>query len=101
MAANPALAIVELPLTEEERAAVLGGDMASLYLAGAHTFLLSRIPRFLPDLIDRDTYIASMRTTLTPRKSPRSKRRRRVPRGHREGGVPRQPGASYGVDLPR
>jgi Aromatic-ring-opening dioxygenase LigAB, LigA subunit len=43
---DPAAAIADFPLTEEERRALLDGDMAALYRMGVHTFLMSRIPRF-------------------------------------------------------
>ena len=66
MAADPVTALAALPLSEEERSAILGADVAALYRMGAHTFLLSRIPRFLPDLISRDEYIERMRSVLTP-----------------------------------
>jgi hypothetical protein len=66
MTDDPERAIAELPLSDTERAAILGADMAALYRLGAHTFLLSRIPRFLPGLISRDDYIEKMRSTLSP-----------------------------------
>lgn len=66
MIADPVAALGDLPLTDDERTAILAGDVVSLYLEGAHTFLLSRIPRFLPDLITRDEYIARLRALLTP-----------------------------------
>jgi Aromatic-ring-opening dioxygenase LigAB, LigA subunit len=43
---EPARALADMPLTADERRALLEGDMAALYRMGAHTFLLSRIPRF-------------------------------------------------------
>jgi|SRR5450631_3772064 Aromatic-ring-opening dioxygenase LigAB, LigA subunit len=43
---EPARALADLPLTDAERHALVEGDMAALYRMGAHTFLLSRIPRF-------------------------------------------------------
>jgi hypothetical protein len=43
---DPATALADLPLTDEERTALLTGDVAELYRMGAHTFLMSRIPRF-------------------------------------------------------
>jgi hypothetical protein len=66
MAADPVTALAALPLSEDERGAILRADVAELYRMGAHTFLLSRIPRFLPDLISRDEYIERMRSVLTP-----------------------------------
>jgi Aromatic-ring-opening dioxygenase LigAB, LigA subunit len=43
---DPASALAEMPLSDVEREALLSGDMAALYRMGAHTFLMSRIPRF-------------------------------------------------------
>ena len=43
---DPIGALAEMPLTEEEREALVTGDMAALYRMGTHTFLMSRIPRF-------------------------------------------------------
>jgi hypothetical protein len=65
MATDPVTALAALPLSDEERSAVLRADVATLYRMGAHTFLLSRIPRFLPDLVSREQYIERMRSVLT------------------------------------
>ena len=43
---DPETALANLPLTDQERTALLAGDVAALYRMGAHTFLMSRIPRF-------------------------------------------------------
>jgi aromatic-ring opening dioxygenase LigAB LigA subunit len=40
---DPAGAIAEFDLTDEERAAFLGGDVKRLHDLGAHGFLLSRL----------------------------------------------------------
>lgn len=65
MRLNPAEAIEGFPLTAEERSALLRGDVARLYQMGAHSFLLSRLPRFGSLGLDRDSYIERMRTLLT------------------------------------
>jgi Xaa-Pro aminopeptidase len=62
---NLAEALSTLPLTVEERQAFLTGDMATLYQLGANTFLLSRIPRFLPNFVSRDQYVDRMRSVLS------------------------------------
>jgi hypothetical protein len=62
--ADPVSAIAELPLTDEERSALLAGDVATLARGGVHTFLLSRIPRFGLFGLDRDEYIRRMRALL-------------------------------------
>jgi Aromatic-ring-opening dioxygenase LigAB, LigA subunit len=43
---EPEAALAEMPLTDKERQALLTHDMAELYRMGAHTFLMSRLPRF-------------------------------------------------------
>jgi len=43
---DPEAALAKMPLTDEERQALLNRDMAALYRMGTHTFLMSRIPRF-------------------------------------------------------
>ncbi len=46
MRTDPEGALAEMPLSDEERQALLNRDMAALYRMGTHTFLMSRIPRF-------------------------------------------------------
>jgi hypothetical protein len=53
---DPALALADMPLTGEERRALLEGDMAALYRMGTHTFLMSRIPRFNALGLTREEY---------------------------------------------
>jgi Aromatic-ring-opening dioxygenase LigAB, LigA subunit len=43
---DPKSAIAALSLTNEERAALLGGDIAWLYERGAHPFLLAYLTRW-------------------------------------------------------
>jgi hypothetical protein len=43
---NPAAAIAPLALTEEERKALLAGDVARLYRWGCHPYLLSHLTRW-------------------------------------------------------
>jgi hypothetical protein len=43
---DPQAALAPLPLTEEERAALLRGDVAWLYQHGAHPFLLAYLTRW-------------------------------------------------------
>jgi hypothetical protein len=66
MRRDPASALAGLPLTDEERQALVEGDVARLYQAGAHSFLLSRLPRFGSAGLTRQEYIRRMRTLLTP-----------------------------------
>lgn len=58
---DPAAAVERFALTEEERSALLAGDVAALAREGVHTFLLSRIPRFGLFGLDRDEYNRRMR----------------------------------------
>lgn len=64
MRTDPTSAIAGFPLSEEERRAILEGDVAGLYQMGAHSFLLSRLPRFGSLGLTRDEYIKRMRTLL-------------------------------------
>jgi hypothetical protein len=43
---DPALAIAPLDLTDDERNALLGGDVARLYEWGCHPFLLAYLTRW-------------------------------------------------------
>ena len=43
---EPEAALATLPLSDKERQALLINDVAELYRMGAHTFLMSRLPRF-------------------------------------------------------
>src|SRR5262245_65695695 len=44
--ADPAGAITRYDLTDEERAALLAGDVATLYRLGVNAFLMGYLPRF-------------------------------------------------------
>jgi len=57
---DPASALEPMPLTSEERRAFVEKDLGTLYRAGVHTFLLSRLPRFAAMGITRDEYIQRM-----------------------------------------
>jgi hypothetical protein len=46
MKADPAAALKTYDLTEQERAALLAGDVATLYRMGANAFLLGYLCRF-------------------------------------------------------
>jgi Aromatic-ring-opening dioxygenase LigAB, LigA subunit len=46
MQANPAGAIAKYELTDEEREALLAGDVAKLYRMGVNAFLMGYLPRF-------------------------------------------------------
>jgi hypothetical protein len=44
--ADPAAAIARYDLTDQERAALLAGDVATLYRLGVNAFLMGYLPRF-------------------------------------------------------
>ncbi len=46
MKTDPAAAIATYDLTEEERRALLAGDVARLYRLGVNAFLMGYLPRF-------------------------------------------------------
>jgi aromatic-ring opening dioxygenase LigAB LigA subunit len=46
MKQDPAAAIATYDLTDEERRALLAGDVASLYRLGVNAFLMGYLPRF-------------------------------------------------------
>ena len=46
MKADPAAAVIRYDLTEEERNALLAGDVAKLYRLGVNAFLMGYLPRF-------------------------------------------------------
>ena len=57
MRTDPAGALADLPLTDDERRALATGDVAALYRMGTHTFLMSRLPRFnVPNGLTREEY---------------------------------------------
>lgn len=62
--ADPAGALADLPLTDEERRAFMEGDVATLYRLGANTFLMWRLQRFRVFGLTADEYIARIRTVL-------------------------------------
>ena len=46
MKQDPAAAVAKYDLTDEERGALLKGDVASLYRLGVNAFLMGYLPRF-------------------------------------------------------
>ncbi len=61
----PEQALTGVPLTDEERDALLTRDMATLYRMGTHTFLMSRLPRFNAlGGLTREAYQQSIRQVL-------------------------------------
>jgi hypothetical protein len=61
MKADPAAALDGLDLTEEERSAVLAGDVAALYRMGVNAFLMGYLCRFEVCGLTLDVYNSRIR----------------------------------------
>ncbi len=61
---DPARALADLPLTAEEREALLAGNVARLYELGAHPYLLGHLSRYQLFGLTRDSYNRQMRALL-------------------------------------
>ena len=72
MKSDPAHAIKGMELTEDERAAVLSGDVGKLYLMGVNMFILDSIARHELFGIDRNTYLAKIRAAAAQAGNPQS-----------------------------
>ena len=62
MKADPAQALKPLDLTEEERSAVLAGDVAALYRMGVNSFLMGYLCRFEICGLTLDAYNSRIRS---------------------------------------
>ncbi len=63
---DPQVAIAPLSLTEEERTALLNGDVAWLYERGAHPFLLAYLTRWELFGLTVSIYSERIRTAREP-----------------------------------
>lgn len=72
MKSDPADAIKDMELTEDERAAVLSGDVGKLYLMGVNMFILDSIARHELFGIDRNSYLAQVRAAAAQAGNPQS-----------------------------
>jgi aromatic-ring opening dioxygenase LigAB LigA subunit len=61
MRQDPSAAIADFRLTDEERSALLAGDVGRLALLGAHGYVLGFLQRYRLLGLDRDTYLKRMR----------------------------------------
>jgi len=61
MKCNPAEAIKNVELSEEERSALLRGEVGKLYLLGANLFILDSIARHELFGTNRESYLAQVR----------------------------------------
>ena len=64
---DPAGAIAPLDLTADERNALLSGDVARLFEAGCHPFLLAYLPRFELFGLSIPLYSERIRRACDPR----------------------------------
>jgi hypothetical protein len=74
MKSDPADAIKGMELTEDERAAVLSGDVGKLYLMGVNMFILDSIARHELFGIDRNSYLAQVRAAAAQAGDPQSRK---------------------------
>ena len=61
MKADPAKALSSLDLTEQERRALLAGDVGALFRMGANAFLMNYLPRFEVCGLNQASYNERMR----------------------------------------
>ena len=61
MKTNPSETIKDYDLTDEERAAVLRGDVGALFLMGVNIFILDSIARHELFGVTRESYLAQVR----------------------------------------
>lgn len=61
MKTDPARALADLDLTQEERAAILSGDVAALYRMGVNSFLMGYLCRFEVCGLSLDVYNSRIR----------------------------------------
>jgi Aromatic-ring-opening dioxygenase LigAB, LigA subunit len=61
MKADPPDAIKDMPLSEDERAAVIAGDVGKLYAMGVNCFMMDSIARHQLYGIDRQGYLDRVR----------------------------------------
>ena len=67
MKSNPAEAVKTMELTDEERSALLRGDVGDLYLLGANLFILDSIARHELFGINRESFLAAVRAAAASR----------------------------------
>ncbi len=62
--ADAEAAIADIRLTDEERKALLDGDVGKLYLLGVHSFILNTMSRQRLRGVTRDNYLPRLLATL-------------------------------------
>ena len=68
MKSDPAGAIANFELTDQERATVLAGDVGKLYLMGVNMFILDSIARHELLGVNRNSYLAQIRAAAQANK---------------------------------
>jgi hypothetical protein len=68
MKSDPAGAIENFDLTDQERATVLAGDVGKLYLMGVNMFILDSIARHELLGVNRNSYLAQVRAAAQANK---------------------------------
>jgi hypothetical protein len=69
MKSDPAAAIKDMPLSEEERTALITGDVGTLYLMGVNCFIMDSIARHQLFGIDRQAYLGRVRAAAEASRS--------------------------------
>jgi hypothetical protein len=62
--ADPAGVLAEIKLTDEERTAVLAGDVGKLYVMGCHGFLMNTLARQGLLGVNRENYLQRVRAAV-------------------------------------
>jgi hypothetical protein len=86
MKSDPAATIRDMELTDDERAAVLRGDVGTLYLMGVNIFILDSLARHELFGITRESYLAAVRAAAETRAEAGSQASRRPAAADRPGG---------------
>jgi hypothetical protein len=62
--ADPAAVAAEIDLTDDERSALLAGDVGKLYVMGCHGFLMNTLSRQGLLGVNRDNYLQRVRAAV-------------------------------------
>ena len=64
MREDPEATVRSFPLSEKELAAMIAGDVGTLYQMGVHTFLLNHLGRYELFGVNRDNYLDRIRSGM-------------------------------------
>lgn len=62
--ADPAAVVAEIDLTDQERTALLAGDVGKLYVMGCHGFLMNTLARQGLLGVNRENYLQRVRAAV-------------------------------------